>query len=125
MFKDTRIPEHKNDDRKQEFALMSKGLGINYLTKQMQKWHHDDILNRMYLTIADGKKVSMPRYYKDKIYTREQRGQIKAKFTHEYQNKLDRMLANPEQAEILIKQIINQQKSNNEKIKLTKNQRGN
>lgn len=91
----------------------------------MVQWHKNDLLNRMYLTVADGKKVSMPRYYKDKIYNREERGQIKAKYTKEYQDKLDRMLENPIEAEILINQIINQKKSNDEKIKLAKNQRGN
>lgn len=30
----------------------------------------------MYLTIEGGKKISMPRYYKDKLYTDEQREQI-------------------------------------------------
>ena len=29
--KDSQIPMHKNDDRQKEFALMSKGLGDNYL----------------------------------------------------------------------------------------------
>lgn len=125
MFKDSRVPEHNNDDRLPEFALMSKGLGIKYLTKEMVKWHKQDLLNRMHLTIADGKKVSMPRYYKSKIYTTEERGEIKAKYTKQYQEQLDNMLNNQEEAQELITQIINQKRVNNEKIKLAKNQRGN
>jgi len=125
MFKNSRVPEHKNDDRLPEFNLMSKGLGKQYLTDEMKAWHHADLLNRMHLTIADGKKVSMPRYYKDRLYTREQRGDLKAKFSEEYQYKLDKMLENPRAGEILINQIMNQKRLNDEKLKLAKNQRGN
>lgn len=68
MCKPRTIPLHQNDDRLPEFSLMSKGLGANYLTPQMIDWHHADLLERMYLNIPGGKKISMPRYYKDKIY---------------------------------------------------------
>lgn len=30
----------------------------------------------MHLTLEDGKKVAMPRYYKDKLYTRDERSEI-------------------------------------------------
>lgn len=72
------IPVHANDDRVPEFALMSKRLGANYLTPQMKRWHEEDILNRMYLNIEGGKKICMPRYYKDQLYTKEQRQHIGA-----------------------------------------------
>lgn len=72
--KKSRIPQHKNDDRTPEFSLMSKGLGMCYLeNEKMLEWHLEDLLNRMYLNIDDGKKISMPRYYKDKIYFDEER----------------------------------------------------
>lgn len=34
----------------------------------MCNWHADDLLNRMYCTAQGGIKLSMPRYYKDKMY---------------------------------------------------------
>lgn len=68
MTKKGKIPLHKNDDRLKEFSLMSKGLGSNYLTIQMIKWHKSNIEERMYCNLKDGKKIAMPRYYKDKIY---------------------------------------------------------
>lgn len=74
--KTKRIPAHRNDDRIPEFALMSKGLGASYLTPSIIQYHHADLLNRACLTIADGKKVSMPRYYKEKIYTELERKRI-------------------------------------------------
>lgn len=70
------VPRHAKDDRQPEFALMSKGLGKNYLTDAMIAWHKKDLQNRMYCTIEDGKKISMPRYYKQKIYHEEQRKAI-------------------------------------------------
>lgn len=76
MAKPSRIPLHKNDDRQKEFSLMSKGLGSNYLTPAMKKYHLSDLLNRMYCNLEDGKKISMPRYYKNKIYEEQQRQAI-------------------------------------------------
>lgn len=81
MSKEHRIPMHKNDDRQPEFALMSKGLGENYLTPQMIRWHHADLRERMYCTLDDGKKVSMPRYYKNKLFTPLDK-KIVAHFSH-------------------------------------------
>lgn len=71
-----RIPYHKNDDRKKEFSLMSKGIGSNYLTNVMIKWHHADQNNRMYTPIEEGKRIALPRYYSNKIYTKKQREDI-------------------------------------------------
>jgi hypothetical protein len=68
MCKDSKIPLHVNDDRLPEFALMSKKLGLNYLTPQMKAWHLADIKNRCYATLKQI-KLALPRYYKDKIYT--------------------------------------------------------
>lgn len=73
-----KIPIHSNDDRLPEFSLSSTKLGANYLTPQMRQWHEADIYNRMYIALKDGKKISMCRYFKDKIYTKEQREHIGA-----------------------------------------------
>lgn len=69
MCKPKRIPLHANDDRQPEFSLMSKRLGANYLTDEISEWHHADMLNRLHLTLKDGRKVAMPRYYKEKLYS--------------------------------------------------------
>lgn len=34
----------------------------------MVAWHKADLENRMYCNLPGGKKISMPRYYKEKIY---------------------------------------------------------
>lgn len=75
--KPSKIPMHRNDDRLKEFSLMSKGLGINYvLNPKFLNWHKADLDNRMYVNIDGGRKVSMPRYYKEKIYSEMERKRI-------------------------------------------------
>lgn len=76
MCKPHRIPQFRGDDRIPEFSLMSKGLGLNYLSDEMVQWHKNDLNSRMYVPIEDGKKIAMPRYYKDKIYTDAERKKI-------------------------------------------------
>jgi len=71
-----RIPEHKNDDRQPEFRLMSKGLGASYVNEKIRQWHKASLENRVYVNLEDGKKASMPRYYKDKIYSENERKRI-------------------------------------------------
>lgn len=78
MSKKSSVPLHRNDDRETEFRLMSKGLGASYMTDEIKKWHTDHrvVDQRMYCVLPDGRKVSMPRYYKDKIYTEMQRKRV-------------------------------------------------
>ncbi len=90
MQKQGKIPMHKNDDRLKEFSLMSKGLGANYLSPQMKKWHFNDLENRMYVPLKDGKKVAMPRYYKDKIYNDIQKQTINRHFKKIMPDKIEK-----------------------------------
>lgn len=76
--KPKRVPQYKGDVRVPEFSLMSKGLGKSYLTPASIRWHKSDVANRMYLNIIGGKKASMPRYFKDRMYTPAEREVIAA-----------------------------------------------
>lgn len=78
--KDGKIPLHQNDDRVPEFSLMSKGLGKNYLTPKMIKWHLSNLTGNSYVALEDGKKASLPRYYKQKIYADTQQKAIAQHF---------------------------------------------
>lgn len=42
----------------------------------MIAWHYADLYNRMYVNLPGGKKCAMPRYFKQKIYTEEERQEI-------------------------------------------------
>lgn len=74
--KDSRIPLHAKDDRVSEFQRVSKGLGVSYLSPAMVAWHEADLLNRFYMPLKSGQKVSLPRYYKDRLYTQETKQMI-------------------------------------------------
>lgn len=62
----------RNDDRVPEFSLMSKGLGSNYVTDEIKQYHLAD-LNRNFLTKDGGDIISLPRYYRDRIYNDDER----------------------------------------------------
>lgn len=97
--KKSRIPQHMNDDRVREFSLMSKGLGKNYVGEwikdckevmdkngrirkvyfdvnisdsKIKEWHNKGF-DRMYCNLEDGKKIAMPRYYKDLVFNEHKR----------------------------------------------------
>lgn len=66
------IPKFAGDMRSKEFYLMSKGLGNQYLNETNRKYHSEDI-TRNYITKEGNHKIALPRYYRDKLYTKEQR----------------------------------------------------
>lgn len=56
-----------NDGRLKEFTLVSKGIGENYLSKNMVQFHSNNLENCY--VIFQGKKLQMPKYYKEKLYS--------------------------------------------------------
>lgn len=80
LCKPKKVGYHKRDDRQREFSFMSKGIGLNYITHNMICYHKEDLENRVCVPLTDGKIASMPRYYKDRIYTSEQKGYLKGYF---------------------------------------------
>lgn len=75
-------PELAVSTKQKPFCLMSRGygLGLNYLTDAMVSWHRND--DRNYV-MREGVKCRLPRYYRDKIWYREddrERVSIKTKW---------------------------------------------
>lgn len=70
-----------NYSQEKEFQVMSKGLGKAYLTPEVYKWHQENAAN--YLAAIGKVKQSLPRYYKDKIFTQEER----LEFAREHQER--------------------------------------
>lgn len=68
---DYRTGEIITTDRQKEFSLMSKRMGIGYLTPQMQRYHQQKLIS--YVTLQGGEKTSLPRYFRDKIFNQAQR----------------------------------------------------
>lgn len=65
--KPSRIPVHINDDRVPEYSRMSQGLGDRFLTPAMIRYFKADY-SRNFITLKDGKKIPLPRYYRKKIF---------------------------------------------------------
>jgi hypothetical protein len=71
MDKPNQVGLHKRDDRIKEFRRMSQGLGENYLTPAVIKYHQKN-LDKLY-TVHKGYKVPLSKYYRDKIFTQEEK----------------------------------------------------
>lgn len=67
--KDGKGKKHANDDREREFALMSKKMGMSFITPEIESFYNRR-LDINYL-VMDGIKVAMPKYYRDKMMTDE------------------------------------------------------
>ncbi|AXH73312.1 MAG: replication initiator protein [Microviridae sp.] len=66
---DAQEEEWQKKFRPKPFAIMSKGLGENYIEAR-KEWHTKDL--KFYVN-KQGDKVRMPRYYKDRIFNDEQK----------------------------------------------------
>lgn len=82
------------EGRQKPFSLISNkpGLGSNYLTPEMLKWHQDE--KRTY-TQQLGQTQRLPRYYKDKIFPPAVRARLAAEgiilSDEAYHKELDRL----------------------------------
>lgn len=62
--------DKKPDGVQAEFSLMSKGIGKNFLTDAVKKYYKNNQIP--YVIWKDGQKMSMPRYFKEAIFTEEE-----------------------------------------------------
>lgn len=67
----------KDDARQKPFSLISKGIGENYIEKRA-KWHIEGL--RGYVML-EGQRARMPKYYKMKIFSKEQRAMVGEKLS--------------------------------------------
>lgn len=67
-----KVGELRNDNRVPEFAIMSKGLGKNWITPQIERFYNKR-LDIAYVVNDKGVKIPMPRYYVNKMMTEETR----------------------------------------------------
>lgn len=76
------------DVRPKPFALISKGIGGDYVAKRGQ-WHREG--ERLYCS-TNGVKVRMPRYFKDKIFTQEERNKLGKKAAEEQEIREEKIM---------------------------------
>lgn len=80
--------------RLKPFALMSRrpGLGHNYLSGEMIAWHKSDRKN---YAILHGQKRHLPRYYKDKIFSKLDKIKMMVRDEKEHFKKMLRFIRHP------------------------------
>lgn len=61
------VPAFEGDDRVPEFRRMSRALGANFLTPQLERWILEDPKNRAYCRFPSGHLVSLPRFYQKRL----------------------------------------------------------
>jgi hypothetical protein len=98
-------PINKWDDRQKEFSLMSKKMGLSYLTPQMIKWYRDRELTA--IQKENGQFISMPRYYKEKIFNKQELKKIYADLL----NHMEYVETEPVKIRQIIKKHIKELKS--------------
>ncbi len=59
------------DDRERHFPLMSKGLGLKYINRKTLKYHKSRL--EAFVKQPGGIIMPLPRYYRDKIFTEEEK----------------------------------------------------
>lgn len=64
-----------NEDVLPPFSLMSKHLGVSYVTPEMYNWHKALVEDRCYVN-HNGFKVAMPRYLRSLIYNESETKRI-------------------------------------------------
>lgn len=82
------VKRHARDDRQKQFPLMSKGIGKDYINDQTKNYHSD--LRKNYVTHVGGVRVPMPKYYRDKILTDDQKISQRLIIENSVSNKLVR-----------------------------------
>lgn len=63
------IPRYDRDDRQKEFSLMSKNLGISWMSRPAILQYFKENLDQLYITRPGGTRLAMPRYYRDRMFT--------------------------------------------------------
>lgn len=74
-------PVNAQDDRKPHYSAMSKGIGLNYLSETKYNYHKKNLI--AYVTNPGGHLQRLPRYFKDKIFTKQEKDEIQ-KLTEEW-----------------------------------------
>lgn len=77
MYKPKTVPAHANDDRTPEFSRMSKNMGLNYLSQSIRNYY--ETTQNSFITLPGGAIQALPRYYRDRLFTPEERDHINAK----------------------------------------------
>lgn len=82
----------KYEEKERPFSLISKGLGKEYIERNGS--FHEGNIEHLYFPKEGGKRTALPRYYKEKLYTKEERkrfeNRMRARSDKDYMEKQER-----------------------------------
>lgn len=101
----TKVGAQNNDHRIPEFAIMSKGLGANFITPRIETFYNSR-LDISYVVNQRGHKVPMPKYYIDKMMTEVTKDDriTHVKIAVEERERLDKKPPRQKMAEKMVRQ---------------------
>ena len=107
---------NNQDDRLPEFSLMSKKMGLGYLTDAMKNYYKK---REIFCIVREsGQIISMPRYYKEKIFEKKQLKEMYKKYIEEQETNFDEMFNSAKDEHEHYKNII---RRDNKQQLLTRN----
>lgn len=106
-------PTQDDDDRQPQFQRQSKNLGINYLTPQIKNYYRSNKLPC--ITQKGGQLLKMPRYYKEKIFTKDERQKMAAEWQQHNQSTWEQFASHDFDMEI--QQKLNKYRKHEKSIK--------
>jgi hypothetical protein len=96
------------DDRLPEFSLMSKGMGLGYLTDAMKNYYKK---RELFCIVREGGQIiSMPRYYKQKIFSKPELTIMYKKFIEEQEYNFENMFKSEKDKHEYYKNLIRRDK---------------
>ena len=99
---------NNQDDRTPEFSLMSKKMGMGYLTEAMKNYYKK---REIFCIVREGGQIiSMPRYYKEKIFEKKQLKEMYKKYIKEQETNFEEMFNSGKDEHEHYKNIIRRDK---------------
>lgn len=71
-----KMDTHSRDDRVPEYLNFSQGIGKQWLDDPKNVLFHRQNINSPWITLDTGERIAIPRYYKERIFTEDERRRI-------------------------------------------------
>lgn len=108
-----------------EFALMSRkpGIGQGYLSEQVVAFHKNPQEKRFYCVLSGGNKTAIPRYYSDKIFSKNEKKQHLEQLQKNQDNRINKEIEEISKKENYFSRELENKKQKEQvlKTRLTKN----
>lgn len=88
-----KVQINRTDGSHKEFTRISNGIGIAYSNDTAIRKHHKGNLEASFVYTDSGAKCAMPAYYKNKIFTEEEKDKLEEIARNKPKSKVERIVA--------------------------------